>query len=367
MTAAIAVRSPSEPRALADSRPTRPDRPLGLRPGSDQPRLYDALVAALRTRHYSLSTEQAYVGWIRRYILFHQKRHPLEMGKAQVGEFLTHLAVKEHVASSTQNQALAALLFLYRQVLERDFGWLDDVVRAKRPKRLPVVFTPEEASRVLAELTGVRWLIGMNLYGGGLRVMECLRLRVQDLDFERLQTTIRDVKGAKDRVTLLPRVVVEPLKDHLRRVREWHERALREGYGGVELPYALARKYPRAGYEWGWQYLFPAAQPSLDPRSGARRRHHLFRSYIQTAVSAALRKLGINKHAGCHTFRHSFATSRRAGTRGWRRYPYRPGADGSQGRAHHPDLHPRCQAQRLCGQQSSRQDDVACGPRRDAR
>jgi integron integrase len=273
-----------------------------------QPKLLDRVRDRCRVRHLSLSTEHAYVGWIRRFILFHNKRHPLQMGAAEVSAFLTHLAVDGHVAASTQNQALSALLFLYREVLEQDFGWLEDVVRAKKPKRLPVVFSPEEAMAVIGQLQYVRWLMGLQLYGGGLRLMECLRLRVKDLDFERLQVTVREGKGDKDRVTLLPEAVVEPLKQHLIHVRQAHEQALREGYGGVELPYALARKYPHADREWGWQYVYPAAQPSIDPRSGVRRRHHLDPSYLQKAVGAAIRKLGIPKHAGCHTFRHSFAT-----------------------------------------------------------
>jgi integron integrase len=273
-----------------------------------QPKLLDRVRDRCRVRHLSLSTEHAYVGWIRRFILFHDKRHPLQMGAAEASAFLTHLAVDGHVAASTQNQALSALLFLYREVLEQDFGWLDDVVRAKKPKRLPVVFSPEEAMAVIGQLQGIRWLMGLQLYGGGLRLMECLRLRVKDLDFERLQVTVREGKGDKDRVTLLPEAIVAPLREHLAHVQQEHERALREGYGGVELPYALARKYPHADREWGWQYVYPAAQPSIDPRSGARRRHHLDPSYFQKAVAAAIRNVGIQKHAGCHTFRHSFAT-----------------------------------------------------------
>ena len=274
----------------------------------EQPKLLDRVRDRCRVRHLSLSTEHAYVGWIRRFILCHNKRHPLEMGAAEVSAFLTHLAVNGHVAASTQNQALSALLFLYREVLEKDFGWLEDVVRAKKPKRLPVVFTPNEAMEIIEQLQGVRWLMGLQLYGGGLRLMECLRLRVKDLDFERLQVTVREGKGDKDRVTLLPEAIVEPLQQHLTHVRQAHEQALREGYGSVELPYALARKYPHADREWGWQYVYSAAQPSIDPRSGAHRRHHLDPSYLQKAVAAAIRKLGIQKHAGCHTFRHSFAT-----------------------------------------------------------
>ena len=182
------------------------------------------------------------------------------------------------------------------------------MVRAKKPKRLPVVFTPEEAMAIIEQLQGVRWLMGLQLYGGGLRLMECLRLRVKDLDFERLQVTVREGKGDKDRITLLPEAIVEPLRRHLAHVQQEHERALREGHAGVELPYALARKYPHADREWGWQYVYPSAHPSIDPRSGARRRHHLDPSYLQKAVGAAIRQLGIQKHAGCHTFRHSFAT-----------------------------------------------------------
>lgn len=277
-------------------------------PPSGQPKLLDQVRHRCRLRHLARSTEQAYVGWIRRYILFHQKRHPSEMGASEVTAFLTHLAVELHVAASTQNQALAGLLFLYREVLQCEFGWLDGVVRAKKPKRLPVVYTPEEAMGIVEDLQGIRWLMGILLYGGGLRLMECLRLRVKDPDFERLQLTVCEGKGDKDRITLLPEAAVEPLKRHLEYVRQEHERALREGYGGVELPYALARKYPHADRAWAWQYVFPAAQPSTDPRSGARRRHHLDPSYLQKAVAAAIRKLDIRKHAGCHTFRHSFAT-----------------------------------------------------------
>ncbi len=275
---------------------------------AQKPKLLDQVRFRCRLRRLSRSTEDAYVSWIRRYILFHKKRHPLEMGEPEVSAFLTHLAVDRHVAASTQNQALCALLFLYREVLKREFGWLDDVVRAQKPKRLPVVFTPEEAMAVIGELQGVRWLMGMLLYGGGLRLMDCLRLRVKDLDFERLQVIVREGKGDKDRTTLLPEVVVEPLKKHLAGVRPEHDRALREGYGGVELPYALARKYPNADKSWAWQYVFPSAKPSRNPRSGAWRRHHLDPSYLQKAVAAAIRKLDIRKHAACHTFRHSFAT-----------------------------------------------------------
>ena len=287
--------------------PSNNSVPTGAVP-LEKPKLLDQVRNRCRLKHMALSTEKQYVNWIRRYILFHHKRHPLEMGKEEVGAFLTHLAVEGHVAASTQNQALAALLFLYREVLERDFGWLDGVVRAKKPKRLPVAFTVDEARRVIEQLKGIRWLMGMLLYGGGLRLKECLRLRTKDLDFDRLQIIVRDGKGEKDRVTLLPETLVEPLRGHLEQVRVQHERAQRDGYGGVELPYALARKYPRAEREWIWQFVFPAPKPSIDPRSGARRRHHFHPSYMQDVVGSIVRELQIEKLAGCHTFRHSFAT-----------------------------------------------------------
>ncbi len=277
-------------------------------PVAGKPKLLDRLRHAVRVRHLARSTEKAYVYWCRRYILYHHKRHPLEMGKQEVEAFLTHLAVDRHVSASTQNQAFSALLFLYREVLERDFGWLDDVVRAKRAKRIPAVFTHAESIAILDRLRGLSWLVCKLLYGSGLRGIEALRLRVKDLDFDRLQITIRDAKGQKDRVTILPKTIVEPLKKHLAQVRRLHEQAMRDGYGGVELPDALARKYPGAPFEWGWQYIFPAARPSIDPRNGARRRHHLDRSSIQRGVRKAMREAGISKHAGLHTFRHSFAT-----------------------------------------------------------
>ena len=282
-------------------------------PEPGKPKLLDQVRHRCRVRHLALKTEQAYVNWVRRFVVFHRMRHPLEMGAKEVSEFLTHLAVEGRVAASTQNQALSALLFLYREVLERDFGWLDDVVRAQKPKRLPVVYTPEEAMGIIGELSGRRWLMAMQLYGGGLRLHECVTQRVKDLDFDRLEVTVRDGKGEKDRVTLLPEALAEPLKQHLLRVQEAHESALAEGYAGVELPYALAQKYPHADREWAWQYVYPADRPSRDPRSGVWRRHHMDESYLQKAVHAAIRKLKIPKHASCHTFRHSFATHLLAG------------------------------------------------------
>ena len=222
--------------------------------------------------------------------------------------FLTDLAVRRHVSASTQNQALSALVFLYRHVLAIDLDWLDDLVRAKRPQRLPVVLTREQVAAVLEQLAGVRWLMGSLLYGAGLRLLECLRLRVKDLEFESCQIIVREGKGQKDRATMLPAVVVEPLQRHLVAVREAHQHALARGWAGVEMPYALARKYPGADKQWPWQYVFPAPRPSVDPRSGARRRHHLHESVLQRAVKAAVRRAGIAKHVGCHTFRHCFAT-----------------------------------------------------------
>ena len=275
---------------------------------SGKPKLLDRVRNEIRVRHMALSTERLYVNWIRRFIYFHHVRHPAEMGKAEVSAFLTHLAVDGQVSSSTQNQALSALLFLYRKVLQQEFGWLDDVVRAKRSGHIPVVLTHAEARTVLALLNGLNWLIGKILYGSGLRIMECLRLRVKDLDFVRMQISVHDTKGKQDRFTMLPRSVVAALQEHLKRVRAAHEQAMREGYGGVELPYALAQKYPKATYEWDWQYVFPAPQPSVDPRSGVRRRHHIDPTGFGRAVKQALGKAGINKHATAHTFRHSFAT-----------------------------------------------------------
>jgi len=275
---------------------------------SGKPKLLDRVRHEIRVRHMALSTERLYVNWIRRFILFHHKRHPAEMGRAEVSAFLTHLAVDGKVASSTQNQALSALLFLYREVLEQEFGWLNDVVRAKPSGHVPVVLTHAEARTILALLDGLNWLIGKILYGSGLRILECLRLRVKDLDFARLQISVHDTKGKQDRFTMLPRSVLAPLEEHLKRVRAAHEQAMRAGYGGVELPFALAQKYPRATYEWGWQYVFPAPQPSVDPRSGVRRRHHVDPTGFGRAVKQALQKAGISKHATAHTFRHSCAT-----------------------------------------------------------
>jgi integron integrase len=273
-----------------------------------EPRLLDRVRASIRTKHYSIRTEQAYVDWIRRFILFHGKRHPIEMGKAEIEKFLTHLAVNRNVAASTQNQALSALLFLYRDVLERDMPWLDDVTRAKKPRRLPVVLTHAEVDRLLKLLSGTKWLMASLLYGSGLRLLECLRLRVHDIDIDRRQIMVRNGKGGKDRATVLPDPLMGPLGRQIEQVRIIHEIDISEGFGEVYLPFALERKYPNAAKAAGWQYLFPADKRALDPRSGKIRRHHLGESVLQRAVKQAVQDAGIRKPASCHSLRHSFAT-----------------------------------------------------------
>ncbi len=268
----------------------------------------DSVRSALRVKHYSIRTERAYVGWIRRFILFHGKRHPEEMGEREVVEFLSYLAVSGKVAPGTQNQAFNALLFLYRHVLDRPLEDLSGTVRAKKPQRLPVVLTPAEVKAILKQLDGQHWLAACLMYGSGLRLMECMRLRVKDLDFEHRAILVRNGKGAKDRVVTLAEELVVPLRRHLQMVRMIHEKDLEDGAGAVYLPHALERKYPNAPYEWGWQYLFPAAKRSIDPRSGIERRHHLGEQSVQRAIKRAVRSAGIHKPASCHTLRHSFAT-----------------------------------------------------------
>jgi len=272
------------------------------------PRLLDRVRAACRLRHYSLRTEEAYVDWIRRFILFHHKRHPLEMGAAEINAFLTDLAVVGRVSASTQNQAFSALLFLYQKVLEVDPGRIAGVVRAVRPKRLPVVLTREEVRRVIEQLDGTFALIARLLYGSGLRLLECLRLRVKDIDFGRGEITVRQGKGDKDRRTMLPTTVRADLSDHLRRVRLLHERDLSRGFGSVWLPEALERKFPNAAHEWAWQWVFPSAVLSVDPRTGIKRRHHAHEGSVSRAITQAVRRAGLTKHATSHSFRHSFAT-----------------------------------------------------------
>lgn len=272
------------------------------------PKLLDQVRGKIRLKHYSIRTEQSYLDWIKRFILFHGKRHPKDMGPQDVEAFLTHLAVQGKVAASTQNQAKSALLFLYKEVLGIDLPWLDNVERAKAPKRLPVVLTRAEVQAVLTRLEGTHWLVASLLYGTGLRIMEAVRLRVKDVDFARHEILVRDGKGFKDRVTMLPSALNAPLKAHLQRVKALHQQDLEAGFGAVYLPYALDKKYPSAGRDWAWQYVFPSANLSVDPRSSETRRHHIQDQAVQRAVKQAVRDAGLSKPATPHTFRHSFAT-----------------------------------------------------------
>jgi integron integrase len=272
------------------------------------PRLLDQLRDAIRVRHYSIRTEEAYVDWAKRFIIFHNKRHPSEMGEKEISQFLTHLAVDQNVASSTQNQALSALLFLYKNVLKHPLALIDDIERAKKPERLPVVLSKDEVRVILSNLDGEKWLMAALLYGSGLRLLECLRLRVKDIDFHYNQITIRNGKGARDRITMLPDALKQPLNEQIKKAKSVHKADLSEGFGAVYLPHALERKYPQSASAWGWQYVFPANKRSVDPRSGLERRHHLGESVLQSAVKEAVRKARIVKPVSCHTFRHSFAT-----------------------------------------------------------
>ncbi len=263
---------------------------------------------AIRVRHYSIRTEQAYVGWVKRFILFHDKRHPNDMGEREVVAFLTNLAVSSQVSASTQNQALNALVFLYKIVLDQPLGDIKGVVRAKQPQKLPVVLTQDEVRQVLKYLDGIHWLAACLMYGSGLRLMESLRLRVKDLDYPHKALVVRDGKGGKDRVVTLPDELILPLRAHLESVKTTHEKDLGDGFGEVYMPFALNRKYPNAPREWGWQYVFPALQRSIDPRSGIERRHHFGEQSVQRAVKNAVNKAQIHKPASCHSLRHSFAT-----------------------------------------------------------
>ena len=271
-------------------------------------RLREQLREVMRFLHYAVRTEETYWMWIRRFILFHNKGHPKDMGAPEVHEFLTHLATHDHVAVSTQNQALNALVFLYARVLLKPFGQLEEFVRPQRPARLPVVLTQDEVKRVLASVAEKVALPVRLLYGTGMRVMEVTRLRVKDVDFGAGQIVVRDGKGFKDRVTVLPSTLEKPLRDQLARARLIHERDVADGYGRVHLPYALARKYPQADREWCWQYVFPAGQRSLDPQTGVERRHHIKEDILQRALKEAVRIAQIPKHATPHSLRHSFAT-----------------------------------------------------------
>jgi integron integrase len=272
------------------------------------PMLTEVMRRRLRLGHYSLRTEEAYVGWVKRFIRFHGRRHPRQMGAVEIRSFLEHLAVEAHVSASTQNQALQALLFLFERVLEKEVGALGEVTRARRPQGLPTVLSKGEVRRLLAVLEGTHRLIAQLLYGTGLRLMEGLRLRVKDLDFDRGQIVVRDGKGEKDRVSMLPAALLVPLRAQLEEAREFHREDLAVGAGAVWLPEALAVKYPNAVRDWCWQWVFPARQVSMDRRTGARGRHHVHENTVQKAIKIAVKKAGLSKPASCHTLRHSFAT-----------------------------------------------------------
>jgi integron integrase len=271
------------------------------------PKLLDQLRTVMRLKHYSKRTEETYLVWIKRFIIFHNTRHPKEMGDKEINEFLTHLAVNGNVSASTQNLALCAIVFLYKQVVKKEIGDLE-LTRPKKAKKLPTVFSRKEVKAILGLLSGVNWIMGNLLYGAGLRLMECIRLRVKDIDFEYNYLIVRDGKGRKDRVTILPEIVKEKLKQHLLRVEKLHEKDLKQGYGTVYLPYSLEKKYLNANKEPGWQYVFPASQISVDKRTGIKRRHHIDESILQKVIKVAIKNAGIKKQGSCHTFRHSFAT-----------------------------------------------------------
>ena len=290
---------PLDPAAQAPSPAASPPGP---------PRLLDRMREAIRTRGYSIRTEDTYVHWARRFIVFHGRRHPAELGPDEVAAFLSHLAVHGRVAPSTQNQAKSALLFLYREVLGLSLPWLDEVIAAKDRRRLPVVLTPAEVRALLAELSGTMGLVTALLYGTGMRLLEALRLRIKDVEFARREVLVRQGKGGKDRVTVLPENLVAPLQAQVARAHALHLRDLDGGGGEVWLPHALARKYPAQGRAWGWQWVFPSAVRSIDPRSGAQRRHHLHEASVQKAVALAARRAGIVKPCSPHVLRHSFAT-----------------------------------------------------------
>ncbi len=272
------------------------------------PKLLESLREALHVRHYSHRTEDTYCSWVKRFVHFHKLRHPKEMGELEINLFLTHLAVSEKVSASTQNQALSALLFLYRHVIGKEVGDLGHVIRARKPIHLPVVLTRDEVKALLAQLAGDKWLMASLMYGAGLRLMECLRLRVQDIDFSRNEIMVRDGKGAKDRITMLPESLKQPLSDHLKNVKRIHDRDLADGWGRVLLPGALDRKYPNAPAEWRWQWVFPQENRWTNTKTGEEGRHHIDESLIQKAVKSAAFHAQLIKRATCHTFRHSFAT-----------------------------------------------------------
>ena len=268
------------------------------------PKLLDQVRNAIRVRHYSIRTEHTYIQWIRDFILYQDRRHPRDMGVAEINAWLTHLAVDRNVAASTQNQALCAIIFLYRVVLDRKIGSLGEVVRAKKPERLPVVMTVEETTRFLSSMTGTKRLLAELMYGTGLRLIEALRIRVKDVDFGRRTIIVRDGKGQKDRAVMLPERLIEPLKSQMAESKKLHEQDIKDGCGTVHLPFALAKKYPYAAREWSWKYVFPAPTLSVDPRSGVRQRHHIYEKWLQTEIRNAARAAGINKPVHSHTLRH---------------------------------------------------------------
>lgn len=272
------------------------------------PKLLDQVRNIAKVKHFSIRTEEAYVYWARRFVLFHNKTHPLNMGAEQVAKFLSYLAVEEQVSASTQNVALSALLFLYRDVLNKPLGQVVGIVRSKHPPKVPLVFSTEEVRAVLSKLSGTNHLMAAILYGAGLRLMECLRLRVKDIDFDYKQIAVRGGKGDKDRITMMPKTLIEALHRQIAKVTLLHEEDLAEGFGNVFLPNALAHKYANASKELCWQYLFPSHKRSIDPRSGQERRHHISEDMLQRAVKKAIKAAGIVKPGSCHTFRHSFAT-----------------------------------------------------------
>ena len=285
-----------------------PAVPLPSTVTTPAPRLLDQMRAAVRVRHYSIRTEDTYVDWARRFILFHNKRHPRDMGGAEVAAFLTHLAVERNVAPSTQNQAKSALLFMYRVVLDVQLPWFDEIVSAKDKRRLPVVLTPSEVRSLLHELSGTMGLVASLLYGTGMRLLEGLRLRIKDVGFERRELIVRSGKGGKDRVTVLPENVLLPLRDHMTRVKLRHDQDLAQGLGEVWMPHSLADKFPSQARGWGWQWVFPSASTSVDPRTGLVMRHHLNEASVQKTVASAARRAGIDKPCSPHVLRHSFAT-----------------------------------------------------------
>ena len=320
--------------------PSAAPAPTATPVATSQPRLLDQMREALRSRHYSRRTEQSYCHWVKRFVLFHGARHPSEMAEPQINAFLTYLAVKESVSASTQNQALSALLFLSRRVIGREVGDLGDLIRARRPLRVPVVMARDEVKVVLAQMSGDRWLMASLMYSAGLRLTECLCLRVQDIDFARKEITVRAGKGNKDRRTMLPESLKQPLEQHLRAVKRVHEKDLADGWGRVLMPDALDRKYPGAPTDWRWQWAFPQVNRWRNAQTGEQSRHHIDEALVQRAVRDAVARAGLTKQASCHTFRHSFATPL---ARSWLRHPDGAGAAGPQRREDHHDLHPRPQ------------------------